>query len=603
MKRFYIAFIDGIKQPQWFSLISLLFVLPFAAVMYYEISAVNERIDFVKKERMGVEYIQSTVRFLQDFQQHRGMSYAYLSGDTSFAESIKRKRIQLEDEIRAIDSVEEKYGKILKTTERWNELREKWRMLEDRNFSLPPQKSFDDHTALIDDILSLILYIRDTSNLILDPFFDSYYMMDTGMNRIPLLTENLGRIRGMGAGVIMKGEITEDEKIRLIILLHTSKSAIDMIEYGLKIISGENPELKPKLENLFHDAISSTNTFLSMMNNRIINVNPVRKSLPSNGVKTNIPSGDYFAMGTAAIDANFKLYDAITLNLDRSLQFRIDRSYRIKYSIVASLIFIFVVLFSVFNRFRHSLKRQIEADEQLKVLLHEKEVLLKEVHHRVKNNLQVISSLFNIQSGHIKDKEQAIRVFEESQNRIRSMAIIHEKLYKTGGIYKINFSEYLNDLTANIFRSYSSISSGIRVKIKADDILLNIDIAIPLGLIVNELVLNSIKYAFPDKREGEILIELRSDKDGYLLLVVGDNGIGLPEGMDIGNTESLGLQLVNTLVGQLKGTIDVNPVRSLHTESNKTTKYTGNFNKETSNGVNIKMGTEFKIRFDAGGAK
>ena len=99
------------------------------------------------------------------------------------------------------------------------------------------------------------------------------------------------------------------------------------------------------------------------------------------------------------------------------------------------------------------------------------------------------------------------------------------------------------------------------------------------------------------------MIELRSDKEGSLLLVVGDNGIGLPEGLDIGNTKSLGLQLVNTLVRQLKGTIDVNPVRSLHTESNKTANYAGNFNKETSNEVNIKMGTEFKIRFDARGAK
>ena len=286
----------------------------------------------------------------------------------------------------------------------------------------------------------------------------------------------------------MKGEIAEDEIIKLIILSHTSKSAIDMIEHGLQIISSENPDLKLKLENLFRDAISSTNTFLLMMNNRIINAKII-----------NLPSEDYFAAGTVAIDANFKLYDAITLNLDRSLQLRIDRSYTVKYSIVASLMLIFAVFFSVVNRFRHSLKRQIEAEEQLKISLQEKEVLLKEIHHRVKNNLQVISSLFNIQSGYIKDKEQAIRVFEESLNRIRSMAIIHEKLYKTREISKINFSKYLNDLTANIFRSYSSISSGIRVKIKADDILLNIDIAIPLGLIVNELVSNSIKYAFPEK--------------------------------------------------------------------------------------------------------
>jgi PAS domain S-box-containing protein len=193
------------------------------------------------------------------------------------------------------------------------------------------------------------------------------------------------------------------------------------------------------------------------------------------------------------------------------------------------------------------------AEERIRLSLKEKEVLLKEVHHRVKNNLQIISSLLNLQSKYIKDS-QALEMFKESRNRIRSMTLIHEKLYRSKDLANLDVAEYIQNLSSNLFRSYSS--GRVSLKTQVDDILLGIDTAIPCGLIINELVSNSLKHAFPEK-QGEIFVDLHRD-DGRFTLIVRDNGVGFPENVDFRNTDSLGLQLVCTLTDQLDGAIELN---------------------------------------------
>jgi PAS domain S-box-containing protein len=196
------------------------------------------------------------------------------------------------------------------------------------------------------------------------------------------------------------------------------------------------------------------------------------------------------------------------------------------------------------------------AEEQIIVSLNEKELLLKEIHHRVKNNLQVISSLLNLQLRYAKS-EQALEPLRESQNRVKTMALIHEKLYRSKDLASIDFDGYIQDLASYLFGSYSN-SGGVRLKINVDRIRLGVDVAVPCGLAINELVSNSLKHAFPACEEGsEICIDLYRTTDGNLLLTVSDNGIGFPKNLDFKNTESLGLQLVNTLVDQLEGTIEL----------------------------------------------
>lgn len=194
------------------------------------------------------------------------------------------------------------------------------------------------------------------------------------------------------------------------------------------------------------------------------------------------------------------------------------------------------------------------AEEQLRAALQEKEVLLKEIHHRVKNNLQVISSLLDLQSGYSQDPHVRA-VFQESQQRIRGMALIHEMLYHSRDLARINLAAYIQDLTAQILRSYQAAADRITLTITASDAWLNLDTAIPCGLILQEVMSNCLKHAFPAGRSGEIAILLRAAPAGEFFLTVRDNGVGFPDGVDFREAGSLGLQLVAILAAQLNGTI------------------------------------------------
>ena len=243
---------------------------------------------------------------------------------------------------------------------------------------------------------------------------------------------------------------------------------------------------------------------------------------------------------------------------------------------------------------------RMHAEEQIKASLREKEVLLKEIHHRVKNNMQIISSLLNLQTESVDD-ENIRQILRKSQNRVKSMALVHEKLYQTEDLSSIDFGEYTRSLTARLLHSFGDKSYGVQIMMDIDEVYLDVNKAIPCGLIINEIVTNSIKHAFTarttgvdkNKYEGKGIIkifmrkiadcelspedgpgashrsdnhivgqnadfksEIRNPKSEIIKLFISDNGIGLPEGLDYRNTKTLGMELVTTLVDQLKGTIE-----------------------------------------------
>lgn len=192
--------------------------------------------------------------------------------------------------------------------------------------------------------------------------------------------------------------------------------------------------------------------------------------------------------------------------------------------------------------------------------LKEKEALLREIHHRVKNNMQIISSLLRLQSSSLKD-QKSIDMYKDIQNRIITMSLIHEKLYNSGDLARINFKEYIRDLATGLFETYGFNTGKIALKINADNVSLGINSAIPCGLIINEIVSNSLKYAFPGEKTGEIKINLHSIEGNHIELLVSDNGIGLPKDMDIDKTESWGLRLISILAEkQLQGELALNRI-------------------------------------------
>lgn len=196
-----------------------------------------------------------------------------------------------------------------------------------------------------------------------------------------------------------------------------------------------------------------------------------------------------------------------------------------------------------------------QAEEEIRASLNEKEILLKEIHHRVKNNMTVISGMLKLQSQSFKDPD-VIRAFSESQQRIRSMALVHEKLYNARDLSQINFSYYIRDLVNQIYQTNEIQREKISLKIQANTISMGIDTAVPCGLIINELVTNAFKYAFPNEQKGEISISLLQSNN-YYSLEVSDNGVGLPPDIDFQNISSFGLYLVNLLTQQLKGDIKI----------------------------------------------
>ena len=199
-------------------------------------------------------------------------------------------------------------------------------------------------------------------------------------------------------------------------------------------------------------------------------------------------------------------------------------------------------------------KKRRQAEEYLKKSLEEKDILLREVHHRVKNNMQIISSILRMQSRNIDDPKLK-EILQESQNRIHTMALIHENLYNHESLANIKFSTYIKSLSGNIARTYANLHANIKFEYKMEDAYLPIDTAIPCGLIINELISNSFKYAFNGNSTGMIGIYFKELTKNAFQLIVSDNGIGIPANIDITKTKSLGMKILHKLVQQIDGTI------------------------------------------------
>jgi two-component sensor histidine kinase len=192
----------------------------------------------------------------------------------------------------------------------------------------------------------------------------------------------------------------------------------------------------------------------------------------------------------------------------------------------------------------------------LKKSLHEKEVLLKEVHHRVKNNLQVITSLLKLQSQHVSDPE-LLYIIKETQNRIMAMSFAHQKLYQSKNFSEVDFCEYLKKIVSQIVHIFGTESKNIKISINSESVKLGIETAIPCGMLVNEIITNSVKHAFPNNEKGEIKISFRKEDGNNYGLTVGDNGIGMSGKINIAEAKTLGLQLIETLARQIDAKLEL----------------------------------------------
>lgn len=262
-------------------------------------------------------------------------------------------------------------------------------------------------------------------------------------------------------------------------------------------------------------------------------------------IKTRYPNAKIIVMSAYNIKENF--IESVNLGVDGYLMKPVEAKKLL--SLIDEFAGITLMKWELESKER---KRQ-EAEDFLKKSLEEKEVLLREVHHRVKNNMQIISSILRMQSRNIEDPRMK-DILQESQNRIHSMALIHENLYSNEGLADIKFANYVQSLSGNIARSYSSQQARVRFDYQIEDANLSMDVAIPCGLIINELISNSFKYAFKGKTKGTIFIYFKPDLlTNTYELRVGDDGVGIPDHVDIMKTKSLGMKIIHKLVQQIDG--------------------------------------------------
>jgi two-component sensor histidine kinase len=250
--------------------------------------------------------------------------------------------------------------------------------------------------------------------------------------------------------------------------------------------------------------------------------------------------------------------------LDRLKGYRLGAVDYVEVPVVPEILRSKVAVFVDLNRKRRDLQRLNDAlqaeiaqrrnAEEAVRHSREKEVLLQEIHHRVKNNLQIITSLLRMQSRAVPDPafSDALR---ECQNRVASMALIHDKLYRARDLARVSFPEYVRDLTSNILTSYALPARSVRVKLDIDDLSLSLDCAVPCGLILNELMSNCLKHAFPVGHSGTVHVGFHAEGEQELCLVVQDDGVGMPAAIDLERTSSLGWRLIRALVQQLDGVV------------------------------------------------
>ncbi len=208
------------------------------------------------------------------------------------------------------------------------------------------------------------------------------------------------------------------------------------------------------------------------------------------------------------------------------------------------------------SRLEETQKEVLKSEEAVRASLREKETLLKEIHHRVKNNLQVIASLLRLQSRYLRD-EQARTMFEESQNRVHSISLVHEMLYQAGDLARVDFGAYLRTLTKHLADGWRGTAGSVTLRVEASGVQLAVDTAIPCGLIVTELVSNALKHAFPGGAAGAIQVKAEMTPGGWLTVRVQDDGVGLPADFELHRSGSLGLELVATLARQLRAKVAV----------------------------------------------
>ncbi len=404
MKAFFrpsVAFMNRMRYPQKFALIGLLLILPAIVALYQYFGTLYDQSDFAKNERIGVEYIKAVKPFMADLQRHRGLASGYLNGNTASKDKLLAKEAEMKEEFGVIDAIDEKYGKKLNTTASWNKLKTAWIELEKIVMTLHPGESLERHTALVDGILDLIVEIADSSNLTLDPELDTYYLMDSVVNRLPLLSEKMGLARANGVAVTQNKTMTDEQKLALIKLYDHISDTSRAHETGIRKIGVKYPDLGAELEKDVQHTSNSIHLFLEKLDKEVIHTTEF-KLLGSN----------YFALATNSIDQVLKLFDLESAKLDQLLKERVDRISRTIPVLIALTVVMLLIVLYLFIGFYISVK-EVAAELQRVAHSMAQGDMTVEIHVTTKDEMKLVIDSFDLMSG--KLREFIRKVLESAQ--------------------------------------------------------------------------------------------------------------------------------------------------------------------------------------------
>lgn len=348
------SILNNLKIWQKLALVVAALGVPIILLGVLLIKEMNVNIDFTDQEVHGAQYVQQVRELLQHLAEHRGMSNAYLNGDTSFQEKIMSKKEQIKEDIKVLNVIDLAHGSRLESASRWQAIKADWEKLDTDVFNLKPADSFARHTAIIQKLLELIIHVSVTSNLILDPQADSYFLINAVISQLPSMVEDLGKLRGLAAGIVAHRQITDSERIALSKLIARIQVLQDGIRDSLSRAFQHNEAIKPALDAHQNKVMTQIAAFLSLVDQRILD-----SAQPDN---TLAPS-EVFESGTQATLSGFFLYDAAAPELMTLLQSRIADLTSRKYSTLGLILICVSLALGLAYKFIHIIVQSLQQAE------------------------------------------------------------------------------------------------------------------------------------------------------------------------------------------------------------------------------------------------
>lgn len=378
-----VALMNRLPYARKFGLIALVFAIPMAVFVGLLVTEINTTIEFAAKERLGVQYIKALRPLMEHLPQHRGMMNAVLNGNDALRGKLPEKRAQVDADIKAVEDANAALGATLDTSAKWQEFKSRWEEFKTQLDSVDAASSFRTHSALIADLSGLVAHVGDTSNLILDPDLDSYYLMDAVVSRLPAISESVAQIRGLGAGIAARKGITEQERVRLIFQMTSSQEHSAAMERGMGVAFGYNSSLQPVLDAYLQKAMQHLKGFDSLTTNALLDPKEI-----------SIDPDTYFAEGTQALDTMYALMDAALPALDNLLEVRMGRLTDKRNNILLLAIFTAVLVIYLFAAFYASVRDAIAALVDTSNNLAKGDLTVR-VHIQNQDELGSVASSFN----------------------------------------------------------------------------------------------------------------------------------------------------------------------------------------------------------------